>query len=493
MTLPLPRAASLSPFPFLRVAAVALAALLLHSAPRAEAREPDDSPSPEAQSTGSYDPGLTERALPVLTADPVFNGYIPLYRLTRPYYDEVQATREPPQFLPAPDPASFRPVLGYDPPIGLLPKKYKPRNFLFDPWAGLSQSYDSNVNLSAHNRISDFYVTPRAGFELQYGTPDSAYLNGYETLVAVHANYETYEDIFYDHPELDAYNQKLDLIGRIGRADAIWRPYINTSDITGTDLLTRDLTNRTERERISTGVQSQYNVTSVVGIDHTLGYYNLQHPDQSYNNLNAYRSLQEVTYQSLQNVRTLVWTEYRSSQPDRDNDSGSETMAGIGWMGKIDPRLYTEMRLGWDQVDLAGSVDRRKTMNPIRFNGYSTFDWSDRFRLTLRYDRDYVFNELGLDDNYLSTLIQVKGEFYLGGNWFVTPYFGVETDEFETSHNVDLNWRPEVEISYNFPGELHSLDSRIYFKIGYERSDSLNNRGEEVDSLRASIGTTWRF
>jgi hypothetical protein len=81
----------------------------------------------------------------------------------------------------------------------------------------------------------------------------------------------------------------------------------------------------------------------------------------------------------------------------------------------------------------------------------------------------------------------------MGGSWYLTPYFGNGIDEYETSHNVNYIWRPEIEVAYALPDELRHIDSRIYFKIGYEQAESLNNKSAEVDDFRITIGSTFKF
>ncbi len=241
-----------------RKLSVCLAAiLLLSSAARAQDDEalPEwfgEPNSPEDIQPSSVTYGLSNRrAIPELPApDEPDTGYVPLYRLTRPYYDTIFSTT-PPQYLPAPDPSSFRPVLAYRPPIGLQPRFHPDRLVEFHSTFGVSQAFDSNVNLTPANQVRDFYITPRMALELQIGTPDSAWIENYDTIIGLHSSYEAYGDLFYENPRLSAFNQKLDLNMRIGRSSAIWRPYFYFSQLTGTDLLTTELTNRTERIRIS--------------------------------------------------------------------------------------------------------------------------------------------------------------------------------------------------------------------------------------------------
>jgi len=140
-----------------------------------------------------------------------------------------------------------------------------------------------------------------------------------------------------------------------------------------------------------------------------------------------------------------------------------------------------------------GSVPGRRNLSGVRFNGYTTFDWGPRFRPTFRYDREYAYNETTPNDNYTSTLLQVRNEFFLGGNYYLTPYLGVSISEFETSHQVTIQWRPEVELSYAFPDEELPNSSRVFFKVGYERSSNIRGEGDVITQLRLSIGCDWKF
>jgi hypothetical protein len=165
----------------------------------------------------------------------------------------------------------------------------------------------------------------------------------------------------------------------------------------------------------------------------------------------------------------------------------------IGFYGKPDSRLYTELRIGWDVMDVEGFVPGRRNMSGLRFNGWTTFDWSQRLRLTLRYDRDYVFNEVDVNDNYVSTLLQGRGEIFLGGNWYVTPYFGCSLQEFETSGRLYLQIRPELEVAYALPGAYYPADSRIFVKAAYMNSRSLKGSDAPVENWRFSVGLNCKF
>jgi len=449
--------------------------------------------SPSESTPSLLQPGLGPRAIPTQTREPnpSDEGYIPLFRLTRPYYDNPLA-QAPPEYLPPPDPAYYRPVASYQPDLGLHPRQYREGLLEIYPWFGLAQSYDSNVNLTSSGYTADFFVTPRAGVELQLGTPDSIYTPEYQTIVALNAIYEAYADIFYENPGFSAFNDRLDLNGRIGRDAAIWRPFLSFSDLTGSSLLITEFTNRTRRLRLLPGLTSQYKFTELLGMNQTLSYFWFDHTDPSYINFNTWRAENEITYKVLHDTKALLWTEYRETFPSVGS-SGQEIFVGAGWVGRPDPRLYTEGHFGYDFLSLSGNVPGRSNLSGLRFNGYTTFDWSPRTRLTFKYDRDYIFNEVDVNDNYTSTLFQFKAEFYLGSNWYITPYFGVAWLDYETSHRLLLQWRPELEISYALAQNLLPDEPRIFVKAGYQRLDVLRGDGQPIPDWRISIGTNWKF
>ena len=449
--------------------------------------------SPEEHLPGLIEPGISNlRAVPdIASPDAPDSSYVPLYRLTRPYYDTVFAT-VPPQYLPAPDPSSFRPVIGYDQPLGLQPRMY--RNGLVEiyPSAGIAQAFDSNVNLTPTNQIADFYVTPRAGLELQIGTPDSAWIEGYDTIVGIHSSYEAYGDIFYENPGLSAFNQKFDINARIGRSSAIWRPYLYFSQLTGTNLLTTELTNRTERIRVSPGLIGEYKLTPNISWNQTFSYFYFGHPDPAYVNFSIFQTRQDFGYRVFNETVAVLWAGYRYTTPDRGS-AASEAFIGVGWRGKPDPRLYTELHIGYGFLDMENPPPGARDMSGLRFNGYTTFQWGPRFAFTLIYDRDYVFNELDENDNYVSNLLQFKGEFYLGDNWYVTPYLGFGLDEFQTSGSVTTQFRPEIEISYALPSDTEANKTRIFLKFGYSHSQNIVGAGQPVDGVRTSLGFAWKY
>ena len=417
--------------------------------------------------------------------------YPQLFRLTRPYYDSIFLNRTTDTY-PDRDPSAFRPVTEYEPPIGLQPRKFRPGLVEFYPSFGIAQSFDSNVDLTPDNPIADLYVTPRAGIEIQLGTPDSAFIERYDTLLAANFKYEASGDIFFTHPEFDAFNQKLSLTTRIGRSVAIWRPYFYFSDETGSNLITTDLTNRVRRIRASPGLTGEYKFTSVVSARQTFTFTSFTHPDPAYIDFATFDTRQELDYLALHDTNALLWTGYRHTEPDRGSP-GNEAFLGLGWRGKPDPRLVTELYLGYGFVQLDSPPPGSRNSSGLRFDGRTTFQWGPRFALTAIYDRGYVFNELDSNDNFVVTLLQFKGEFYLGDNWYLTPYLGVGFNEFETSRALTLQYRPELELSYAFPTETNPNASRIFAKIAYSHSENLKGVGSPIDGTRASLGFAWTF
>jgi len=445
--------------------------------------------SPEELLPGTAEPGLRRRAVPELPPAKPAAQPLAIYRLQ--WMQNIQNVQLP--RLPGPrDLSTFRPVTTNLPPIGLHPRGFRPGLIEIYPWFGLAQSFDSNVNLTATNPIADFYVTPRAGLEWQIGTPDTVTNEYYDSIPALHGEYEAWADLYLGHPELSAFNQSLEVDGRIGRSVAIWRPSFSYSDQTGSNLLMAELVNRTKRIRIQGAVVGEYQFTQLLGGNQVFSYFSLDHPNPSYINYNVWQTRQEMSYRFLPEMRGTLWAIYRQTDPS-EGFSGTEYIVGLGFSGKPDPRIYTELRLGWDVLDMQGDVPGRRNLSGIRFNGWSTFDWGPRFRLTLRYDRDYVFNEVDENDNYVSTLLQTRGEFYLGGSWYLTPYLGFSLQEFETSQRLTLQWRPELEMAYALPGPLYPGDSRIFAKVAYMTSYTIKGDGAPIENWRFSVGMNWKF
>ena len=452
--------------------------------------------SPEESSPGSAEPGLSSRAVPMLPDCPSQSSFrrFTSCRIFRTFRRSAPSRCPIIPILP-----HFRPVTVNLPPLGLHPRIY--RNGLFElyPWFGLSQSFESNVNLVSVNPVSDLYITPRLGAEFQLGTPDSVYNEFYDTILAIHGHYEAWADLFFQHPQFSAFNQEVQLSGRIGRSAAIWRPSFNYSDITGSNLLQSELINRVRRLRTAANLLGQYQFTGQLGANQTFAYNQLEHPEPGYINLSVYRTLQELTWKVRESFFTTTWAEYRYSDPSLGS-SGSEAIAGFGFYGKPDPRLFTELRIGYDSVNLQGYVPGRRNMSGLRFNGGTTFSWSSRLALTLLYDRGYAFNEQTPNDNYVSTLLQVKAEIFMGGNWYLVPYFGSSIQQYELSGGETFQWRPELELAYALPGGgisqpgfQYAGGSKIFLKLGYLSSLPIIGNYDSVQDWRLSVGFNCKF
>ncbi len=445
--------------------------------------------SPEEFLSSSAEPGLSERAIPMPPPAMPGNSYLPLFQLSK-----LQSMQDmyPERDRALSDTAPFRAVTTDVAPIGLHPRVYRKGLLEFYPWFGLAQSWESNVNLTSSNPISDFYITPRVGGELQLGTPDSPYNEFLDTIAALNARYEAWADLFYNHTNLSAFNQQVNLSGRIGRTSAIWRPYFSYSDITGSNLLIAELVNRTRRLRTGAGLGGQYQFTGQLGMNQTFDFFQLQHPDPGYINYVVGKTRQELTWKVTEQMKVTAWGEYRYTDPDQ-GFSGSELFCGLGFYGRPDPRIYSELRIGYDSMEMQGSVPGRQNMSGLRFNGYTSFDMSPRVRIAFIYDRDYVFTEQGVNNNYVSTLLQLKAESYLGGGWYVTPYFGGSLQQFETSGASAIQLRPELEVAYALPSAYYPNDSKVFVKAGYMSYAYIQGAGAPVENWRLSMGFNCKF
>ena len=306
--------------------------------------------SPDEHFPGTVEPGLSERAVPMLPPPKPPEQLLPFYQLQK--FQNIQEIRPKP--LPDEfDPSSFRPVNAYLPPIGLHPRVYRNGLVEFYPWFGIAQSFDSNVNLVSANPVSDFYVTPRLGAELQVGTPDSIYNEFYDTILAMNVRYEAWADIFYENPQFSAFNQEVRMAGRIGRSGAIWRPIFSYSDITGSNLLMSELVNRTRRLTVNGELLGQYQFTSDFGANQSFGYYQLDHPDPGYINYAIAKTRQELTWKVIDLMKATAYGDYRYLDPAQGS-LGSEVISGFGFYGKPDPRLYSELRIGYGDVMMDG-------------------------------------------------------------------------------------------------------------------------------------------
>lgn len=434
--------------------------------------------------------GLTSHATPEmdLVQPATDNGriYVPLYRLTEPFYNNILAVREPATPFRL-DPSTYREVNAYLPPLGLQPVKPADQLVVFQPFAGISQSYDSNIQQTSSHHIGDFFITPRVGADLQIGTADSVYNEGYNTILALKASYELWGDIFTTHQEFNALDQQLQLEGRIGRDNFILRPFLNGQDITGSNLLMVEREGRIERQRLNSGVMGAYRLDPLWGINQTLSHSFFEHPDEAFIDFETFQAYQELTYRMFRNDDFFAWSEYQYTDASRGAD-GRETMGGIGWRGKPDPRLFSEVVLGWDSVDLTQSQPGRRDESGVHLSGHTSFEWGPRLRLVLKYDRSYIFNEIDRNDNYTASVLQFAPEIFLGGNWYMNPYLGVSYDEFETSRREAIELRPELEVAYLLP----SL-SKIFVKIGYQKYSYINRPDPPIEIYRFNAGFRWQF
>jgi len=473
----------------------------LRAYPPSSAQDAEPNSPPEMY-PGLVESGLSRRAVPISNPPPASPdlNLETFSRQTHPFENSALLIPGLNPFIPD-DPANFRPVVRYTPPLGLRPKIYRSGLLEFYPWDGIAQSFDSNVQLTSHGQISDFYATPRFGLETQLGTPDSIYNEGYDTVFAAHLSYEGYADLFYEHPDLSAYNQQLDFSSRIGRDRITLRPYAGFSDITGSNLQLLDLQNRVERIIATGGVIGEYGFTPVTSWRQSYGVFDFEHHDPAYINYNTWSTRQELTWLLPNDImKAVVWAGAQTTKPDAGS-SGNEFLAGLGWQGELNSRLHSELWLGWGTLELDGSVPGREDLSGLRYTGFTVFEYSPRLRFTLKYDRAYVFNERAKNDNYVATLTQLKAEIYLGNHWFVSPYLGCSLRDFETSRRQDLELRPEVEFSYVFAKEDYQIidardqssGSRVYMKFGYDHTETLQGSGEPVDDIRISTGFNWNF
>jgi hypothetical protein len=470
--------------------------------------------SPSEATPGLFEPGLGRRALPGAPPPPDAPelNLESFYWGTHPFENAALMQS---QAIPGPG-ESFRPVTTYAPPLGLRPKVYREGAVEFYPWAGIAQSFDSNVKLTQNNKISDFFATPQFGMELQLGTPDSTYVGSYDTILATHLAYEGYADLFYEHPNLSAYNSLLDFNGRIGRDRFIIRPFVKFSDTTGNNLQLLQLQNRLRRLQTFAGTVGEFAITPITSWRQTYSALDFQHPHGTNINYVTWSTRQELSYLLGNNTsRAILWFGAEATDPSK-GFSGNEYLSGIGWQGQFGERVYSELRLGWGQLQLNGPTQQffegkpttRWDLSGIRYGGYTTFDWTERMRFTLLYDRDYVYNEDTANDNYVTTMTQLKAEIYMGDNWLLIPYIGSSFDEFQLSHRLEVDLRPEIELAYIFGKEAYqivgledkSVATRLFIKAGYDFTTNLRagvnakpgNSGT-VDGVRLSTGFNWNF
>lgn len=450
---------------------------------------PVETNSPEPNTYEKY--SRAERLIPELPIqEPPPNPrstYEPLFRLTIPYYDNIFAVPEPPAPFQL-DPSTYREVIAYEPLRGLRPLKPQDKLWTLHPFVGAQESYDSNIQQTTMNHIGDFYTTLRAGFDYQLGTPDTIYSQGYDTIVALNMHEEFWADIFDRHSEFNALNDQIQIDGRIGRDAAIWRPFVFADDVTGSNLLSEERVGRIERQHLVTGVRGDYKVTSQFTLSQSFSHEYFDHPDDPFIDMEIWKAYQEVAYRAFHDFDVFGWGQFRYTDPDKGAD-GAEYMGGFGWRGKPDPRLFSELLIGWDNVHLNQPQNDRWDLSDTYVFGHTSFEWSPRLRLVLIYDRTYTFNEIDINDNYIDNILQFVPEIYLGDNWYVTPYLGLAYDQYETSHRDTLEYRPEIELAYMTPET-----SKIFVKFGYDHLSTVKGPDSgPVEIYRVTAGVRWKF
>lgn len=446
----------------------------------------------DAITTGNPDIGvflLSPHALPEETSveEPRLYDAIPGYRRSDPLYKSLiylprNDSSTPPGIATA---RPFSPTFAQ--PQGLFPQEDKAGLSKLKFGAAVSQTYESNVLLSRNNPIGDLYTTTQVQAEHQLGTPDSPYLtDGYETIFAAQSSARFFQDIFWRHQEFNSTNYEARLNTRIGRDQAIWRPFISRTDINSSSTLTFDRASRIRRQTLTSGVTGEYDLSPYLSYSHGFTHIAFQHTQPIYINLQSFRYQQEVATKISRDMSLLWWSEYRQTNPSR-GDRADEIGSGFGWRGNVTDRLFSKLSIGWSNIEQERSSSRQD-MSGLRVNGTTSLNYSQRLRLTMNCFREYNFNEIDLNDNYVASGGQIYALFYLGGNWYVTPYLALTHLDFESSREIVFQYRPELEISYAF-NEL----SRCYVKGGYEMSESLSRTKSEVESMRLSVGIAYQF
>lgn len=445
-----------------------------------------EDPSPNELLPATVEQGLKRRAIPILPEpEKPPSGYVPLFRLNKPYYSDLFAAH------PGSDGTIlgnlYRPSEVYVPLQGLLPLPKPTGLWGITPYATAAYSYDSNIELTHNNEIADHYFTPGFGFDFFLGTPDSIYNEEYESIVALEGGYQFAADLFLNNSTYNAINQNFQVAGRVGRDTFIVRPYAQYENITSSGLLTVERANRTERMRINSGASLETKFDEVFRWTQNYSYSVFDHKDDEYINFQGYRAYTDVGYRLLPDFYVFPWFEYKYTDPDRGDD-GDEPIGGVGWQGKIDPRLFSELRIGYGAVDLDTTTPRRKNLSGLRFYGSTTFDWGPRLRLTVKYDRNYVYNELDVNDNYVATGLQLRAEYFLGEKFYLTPYVALTHSAFENSLRETIQIRPEIELAYAF-----QTRSRAFIRVGYEWDDTTVGDGSSIQATRYSIGLNYAF
>ncbi|HEY8964817.1 MAG TPA: hypothetical protein VIM58_00120, partial [Candidatus Methylacidiphilales bacterium] len=279
----------------------------------------------------------------------------------------INLTGLPLAYDPSYYPNVYRDVIANVPSVGLQPTPPKQGLLTVTPYAGVTRTYDSNINLSPDNHIGDYYTTVSAGADLQLGTPDSIYTERYDTIAALHAHYLFTTDIFDKQDRFNAINNQMNLDGRIGRGDFIWRPYATVEDFTSTGFEDRDneIIGRTQRQILAPGVFGSYQLAPRTFVTQDFSWSHLKHPQNGildpntgvftpYIDADVWNYTTQFGYRALANVDFFVFNQVRQTEVSRGSAYG-ELINGFGWQGKPDPRLFTELRLGWDAMEFSAS------------------------------------------------------------------------------------------------------------------------------------------
>ncbi|SDU00754.1 hypothetical protein SAMN05444156_1406 [Verrucomicrobium sp. GAS474] len=403
-------------------------------------------------------------------------------------------------------PYLYRDVISSVPAFGLQPTPAKQGLFTITPYAGVTHTYESNINLSPDNHIGDYFTTLSAGADFQVGTPDSVYTERYDTILGLHGHYLFTADVFDTQDRFNALNNQLNLDGRIGRGSAIWRPYLTMEDFTSTGFEDRDneRIGRVKRQILAPGIHGDYQVTSQSFVSQDFSWTHMKHPQNGvlneltgdftpYIDADTWNYMTQAGTRVLPNVDVFVWNNLRQTEVSRGS-AYNELINGFGWRGKPDPRLFTEVLFGWDAMSFTASDGNpnRHALSGWRMSGHTSFDWSPRLRLTLKYDRLFQANELDKDNNYTSSAVQFIPEVFLGGNWYLIPQVALTDYTFERTLFETIELRPEVELAYRLPDKIGS-DSRIYVKGTYLRTETVVGDGHQTEDFRLSTGIAMKF
>ncbi|MFH1067183.1 MAG: hypothetical protein V1746_04720 [bacterium] len=476
----------------------------LWAVPQLQLRPPQPFEGEEwSASPSTSEPGLSERAVPDLEEvvqdkegkegvdayEPTFKQYQQLERLDPHYYLRV-AHLEPPVPPHVPDQSEYTTVQTYERLQGIRPVPPKTGELVsWMPRVGVAGVYDSNVELTPDHQKDDYYYTLELGNEWQVGTPDSVYISSYDTMLALHGVQQTSFDIFTKMDEHNAINNAIDMDGRIGRDTFILRPYVSASEKTGANILDIERGGRYTKQILQTGVRGQYRLTSCLKWEQDFNRQALEHPDPRFFDYEIWGTMQQLAFQIHPKFEALAYFEDRAFNPDV-GDNAQEHIGGVGLRGWLSDRLFTMTRVGWGAVD-NGDAARLRNLSGPRVESRVSFEWSQRLRLTCLFDRYYIINELGENDNGVINLLQLYCDFFMGTNWYIKPFLAFSTDAQE---NERLSWmqiQPQIEIAYHF-----SPHSKVFVKGEYEQSVPLNGdnkAAQRVEAWRNMWGVNLEF